>query len=654
MYAHSPFASRVLRPSLVGLAGLLASPAFSQGVDPFLPIDREELVAGIRQCDAAARRRIGGRFDDLIDEIRASVIATAATPRDGDPKDDAKGKKSDRKGGSSRAKKGERRGAAIDAEIANRLASVSAAWQISRLAGGLSPKEGIAFWNALEQSPMFTHTLAFAVDPDHDRTSGVWQRAIELVTADAGLVDKYPNLAAAIAVVHDQGDFVIRVNENRGVSPPAQQVWDWFTSHAGSMRFGVDLAPELLTLVVDLPAGIDEVGWAYKSFQGTQDIGALYQEIEYDSDSLAGKPKKSNVAGWNLLSIFKHGGICADQAYFTTTVAKSLGIPAMYTTGQDASAGHAWAGLVELKGRDPIWQVSGRYDSYRGVTGLYRDPQTGVTRNDANLAMLVQWGLEPREERIASSMLRVADERIQSRIFEAKKPNVADEDKLTDEEIESLNDLSEAMIYAALLRCPTDVRAWERLKELGKRRGLDRAELEVWFARITDLCGENYPEMVLDVSAPLIASVPELEDKHRLWTSLADYLSKRADLAGAAMILDGAMWEKASNDAMAAKSYEAILKRYPDSGPPTERALEKLGAMLERRGEGRRLLTLYESVFSKMSPPKEMANLLGTSSSWYRVGVKYASLLTSAGKKADAQRVTTRLKGVTGGDRTPG
>jgi hypothetical protein len=626
--------------SALFVSPVLAAPAADGG--PFSTQDREDLVAAIRQCDPAGRRRINERFDAIIDELRAIVVGDREGAAEAD-----RGKKS-----KERKKKGERaRGPEIGASLGTRLASTAAAWQLSRLSADLSPKEGTAFWTALENSPNFAHTLALTVDPASDKVSGVWEIATELVAADTARVESLPELAAAICVVHDDGNFSLRVNENRGVSAGAKPVWNWFSTHAGEMRFGMQLAPELLAFVVDLPAGIDEAQWAFQKFRGASDIGPLYQEIEYDFESLQGKEKKSNVAGWNLPNILKHGGICADQAYFTTTVGKALGIPAVYTSGQDASVGHAWAGFVKVVNKVPGWEVSGRYDSYRGVTGIFRHPQSGKDQNDAMLAMLVAWGTEPAADRVASADLRIADERIQARIAAAQRADAPPEDRLSAEDVAALNEVSEALVYASLQRCPTDVRSWERLKQLGKRSGLDRAEMERWFGRITDLCGAKYPEMVLDVSMPLIKSLKEPSEQHKLWTSLADYLSKRADLASQAMIADGEMWESNSQDAKAADAYDSILKRYPDAGPPTEQALAKLAEMFRRRGDNRRLLALYESVFSRMTPPKEMASLFGRSSSWFRVGTAYADVLRTMGRGADAKRVNDRLLAVVGQDR---
>lgn len=643
-----------LLPTFVAAADARAS-----AQDVFLPPDREDLVAAIRQCDPAGARRIRERLDAIIDELRDAVAAAKAERGAGGAGGDDGKRPAKEKGRAKKAKDEGRGGKAeresiLGPELQARLASAVSAWRLSQLSHDLSPKEGSSFWKALEQSPAFAQTLALAVDPAHDKLSGVWQVATDLVMEDAPGVDAHPELAAAIATVYDDGNLSLHVNENVARAPGAKLAWKWFTTKAGDMRFGVDLAPELLSLVVDVPAGLDDIGWAFKSFQGTQKIGPLYFQVQYDFESLEGKPKKVDVAGWNLPNILKHGGICADQAYFATTVAKSLGIPAVYTVGQDATVGHAWAGYVEVQNKRPVWEVSGRYDSYKGVTGMFRNPRTGENQNDAVLAMLVEWGLEPKADRVASSILRMASERIETRLREAAKGARPEGEARKDVEVldaakvDELHELREALLFAAIRRCPTDVRSWYQLRDLGAEGGLERSAMELWFGRIVDLCGTKYPEMVLEVSAPMIASVKDDEDQHGLWTSLADFLSKRADLASQAMMKDGEMWERASDDERAAKAYDQILKHYPDSGPPTETALRKLAAMFERRGEGRKLLALYDNVWSKMSPPKEMPNLFGKSSTWYRVGSTYADLLRKARRENDASAVRAKLEKVVG------
>lgn len=589
---------------------------------PFLADDRADLEAFIARREDAAAARITARLDGLVDEI-----AKASGSHD-----DAGGSRKAKRGSSRAPAKPKAADDAAERSLMPKLASAAAAWRLTQLTKSLSPEQGTAMWGIVDRDPLFAQTLAFTIMPEADRLPAVASVAERLASADPEGVARHPELAAAICVVHDAEQVTLRVNENTGRAPPPDLVWRWFTSNASSMRYGIDMAPELFVIVVDAPASPEELAWALKNFAGIPRVGALYQKVEYDFDSLQGKPKKCDVAGWNLPNILRCGGICADQAYFTTTVAKALGIPAAYTSGYDATSGHAWAGFVHGSGKKIAWDVEGRYDSYRGVTGRFANPQTGAFQADAVLPMLVQWGLEPRADRVRASTLRVADERVEDRM------------RMKGADIAALSELREAMLAEALRACPTDVRSWMQVRDLGKAGGLDADEMQAWFARITSLCGASYPEMVLEVCAPLIESVKDVPAQHAMWMDLADFLAKRADLAAQALMSDGRLWEREGDSEKAGRAYELVLKHYPDCGPPVVKALARASDLLEKQRDGKRMLALYEGAFSRMSPPKELPGIFGRQSTWYQVGKAYVALLREAGRGGDAAALDAKIE----------
>jgi hypothetical protein len=89
---------------------------------------------------------------------------------------------------------------------------------------------------------------------------------------------------------------------------------------------------------------------------------------------------------YKLEDILKVGGICADQAYFATTVGKSRGVPTLFFYGAGNAARHAWFGYLDGNQK---WQLdAGRYAEQRFVTGLARDPQTWREFSDHELVFL--------------------------------------------------------------------------------------------------------------------------------------------------------------------------------------------------------------------------------------------------------------------------
>ncbi len=600
----------------------LAPPKAKDGaLGPFWPEDAANLRSLFAEGDASAAGRITDRLDAVIERVLSGNAGAA-------PDDESKPK--------SRSRKSRLATDAPSKDLESELGSAATAWRLAMLGRGLERSKAATLWAGLEDAPAFAQALATSYVPEADKAGNVCDLAIGVMGRKPEQAAKHPELAAAICLVFDDPKLGFRVNEHSVHPPGADLVWRYYTTNAKAMRFGVDIAPELLAFVVDVPASADEIAWAFKNYLKIPRVGALYPKVPYDYDVLAGKPKKSNAAGWNLPNILQYGGICADQAYFTVTVAKAIGVPAVYTVGDNNSSGHAWAGFVHTDGKHPYWDTEGRYDSYRGVLGQITDPQTGRRVPDAVMPMLVEWGLEPRQDRLRSAVLRIVDDRLEDR------------SKEKDADAASLAAARERVLRDALRACPTDVRAWFAVRDLGASRGLDRAGMQAWFADICTLCGAHYPEMVFEVASPMIAGVASGEEQHALWLSLADYLAgspaNRGDLAARALVRDGAMWEAAKEPEKAGQAYEAVIRNFPDTGPPVRTALTRAAAILASQRDDERLLALYATAFGRMTPPKDMPGIFGRESTWFQVGKAYVDLLQRAGRGGDAAALDQRLE----------
>ena len=55
---------------------------------------------------------------------------------------------------------------------------------------------------------------------------------------------------------------------------------------------------------------------------------------------------------YRLSTIGKRGGLCVDQAYYTSHAAKAKGVPNIIFLGQGNSGEHAWIGFLVNYGRD--------------------------------------------------------------------------------------------------------------------------------------------------------------------------------------------------------------------------------------------------------------------------------------------------------------
>jgi hypothetical protein len=94
---------------------------------------------------------------------------------------------------------------------------------------------------------------------------------------------------------------------------------------------------------------------------------------------------------YTLANLRAKGGVCVDQAHYTSRVAKAFGVPSMKVAGEGrygASSLHAWSGfLVNEKGR-ALLDFTGRYQGDYYYTGDIFDPQTRTKILDREVAML--------------------------------------------------------------------------------------------------------------------------------------------------------------------------------------------------------------------------------------------------------------------------
>ena len=243
-----------------------------------------------------------------------------------------------------------------------------------------------------------------ALSPQFDEAA----KAVEVLDAlrkhDSKRVEQFAHLAIAMAVVYDTPDALVtsRLNYLWAVSDsqfspqrPYLATFDYFSDKKNQARFTFkpDQLPwPILVHLVDFDIADNEIDWAWKNCDAARkDIASLYQTVPYDNDKLGGRSPKLGSSDYVLENLRKLGGVCVDQAHYTTRVAKAFGVPSMKVAGEGrygASSLHAWAGfLVNAGGRAQL-DFTGRYQGDYYYTGDIFDPQTRIMILDREMAML--------------------------------------------------------------------------------------------------------------------------------------------------------------------------------------------------------------------------------------------------------------------------
>jgi len=173
---------------------------------------------------------------------------------------------------------------------------------------------------------------------------------------------------------------------------------------------------EFLVHVVNHRTPIAERQWALRSYGGGRSmIGKCYHDVPYDYLMLQSNRQQTQIEGqaYTLANLREYGGICAMQADYALRVAKSLGVPAEYVSGQNSFGGaHAWVMWVELKDVTPgsiafSLESWGRYRLDHYYVGNLRDPQTGLMITDRQLELrLHNVGINPRAKRHAMRVMQ--------------------------------------------------------------------------------------------------------------------------------------------------------------------------------------------------------------------------------------------------------
>ncbi len=362
-----------------------------------------------------------------------------------------------------------------------------------------------------------------ALSPQFDEAKSACAIMEDLRAHNAKAVEQFPHLAIAIAVVYDSEK---AISESRmkylWAVTPAQfapvcsyiETFDYFANKANQSRFAFkpDQLPwPILVHLVDFDISKEEIAWAWKNCSGSRkDIGELYQTVPYDHDKLARKATKLGSNPYTLENLRKLGGVCVDQAHFTSRVAKAFGIPSMKVAGENRYGGlHAWTGfLVNDKGR-PQLDFTGRYLGDYYYTGDIYDPQTNTMILDREVAMLY--------DGISLSFFKYQDSMTLSRAAQ----------KLLTSEPKTAMQVAEQ----AINRDTYNPDAWRVLANGVATGVIDQKQGNVLVARLMkDLV--NHPDLTLDCLKKFMVAIPteNIAARQKIFNKAYGLYAKRPDL----------------------------------------------------------------------------------------------------------------------------
>lgn len=474
----------------------------------------------------------------------------------------------------------------------------------------------------------------------------------DLIKASPEAVERFPELAAAVALVFDAGPAWPMIEFE--VADPASPV-EIFT-HLANTAKPADMPGELLVYTVDAPVSTSDLAWAFNRNAGDRYVGRQFHLITYDHTALGQGDDNLRLRGgassFSLPVVLEKGGVCRHQAFFAASVGKAIGVPTVYCRASGPSAGHAWVGYLRVDPRGATWDMSeGRFGFYEQVRGEVRCPQTRRSVGDQRVAMTAELLNTPLEDRARAAALVAAAERLvwvghRKQSWPPARPEVPEAEtprrsRRGAEQLprEATVDNRFALLEAAVDVCPWKVRAWDRM--LGWASEMSDATRDRWFRAIDSMVGARYPDVVVEFVSPMIRGVEDPNTRDDAWAWLAGRVRRHEQLAVEVAVERAKSLQEAKRLDAAWRLYNDTALRYANAGPTVLEALKGIDRLAQEYPEAANArLDAFHTIFARVQPADStLAPAYRSWSTKARVGKLYAARLYEAGRSEDAARV---------------
>jgi len=509
--------------------------------------------------------------------------------------------------------------------------------------------------------------LLFRSLADVDSPEKALNRFAELQAAEPAKVLEYPNLAVAFATARE-----LRYNRKQPKAATMVESFNYYTDPKRQFRYDLKKMPyELSRYLADTRLNIAERDWATRKYFRTADLGPAYFDVKYDTDYYMKKvPKKIDALDFTLPNLLKVGGVCIEQAYYASEVAKALGVPATIVYGKGESGiGHAWFTYFQLNpaGTSASWAGgAGRYQSQLYFTGNVFNPATGKEILDSELILVGAAALLPLNRReqaeSATALAKLAAETCregdkegdveplkalaadhQARCDKAKDAPapkaildwVKAKDKINSAMIEGLLDLA---IQRNIAYGP----AWRTIVSLRKEKRLSVTKLDRFFTVLISKTAEAYPEQSCQMILELVPTLDEPAKRESAYKKSLAVYGRRPDLKGKILLAVADEAREKGDTKQALRAYQAAAMEcvvVPDIVLPAAAKAEELLVADKKKPDA---LRMYQALFAKTS--KEDCSIeFRRETSNYKLGTRLADLLKEAGNKAVAEQIMSSL-----------
>ena len=433
------------------------------------------------------------------------------------------------------------------------------------------------------------------------------------------------------------------------------------------MRYDLKTMPyELSRYLADTNLSIKERLWASGKYSRYPNPAKAYFDLRYDTAHFVkGDPKKISKLEFTLANLRKVGGVCIEQAYYSSEICKALGIPATIVGGRGADGvHHAWMMCFTRRrsSRSAGWDSStGRYPEQKYYVGDVQNPANGRELLDCELMLEGAAALLPlarREDADTATSLAVlaadvanAAELADLNDLQAlaalhkKRFGTAPLEPSTKATIKIDMTIVEDFLAAALACNLAHRRAWEFIIELRNSRDMLKvSHLGKFFDVLTSKTAKFYPDYSCEMVLRIVPSLPEPKGRMKVYQKALGVYASRPDLQGRIMIACGDDYARQSKPAKALKFYETAAMRNVELADIVTSAAGKAEKLLVDAGHAKPAIAMYTKLFKAAKRPRRSSSVFAGQTSYYILGSRLAGLLETAGQAKDAQKIRAMIK----------
>ena len=433
-------------------------------------------------------------------------------------------------------------------------------------------------------------TFYTAIDPKYDDVRKALGLFKEIWKEFPDKLDKWGNLAIAVAVVWDKPgadvyDYTQHQRRTKSLLPKGQlgaiENFRYLVDNEKKLVQPTNFYPwEFLTFVVDHTTPLPERAWSFEYYQKAKGkVASWHQDVPYDKDMLKGEQTHNasllpKIAGkeYTLANIRQYGGVCAQQADFASRVARSVGAPAAYCWGESAHRGlHAWWMHVHIASvtKDEVKFTllsDGRYQGFEKdafYTGHVNDPQTGQDTLDRDLERRL-WivGSDKIGKRLCAYLAQAYPIVVEKRNLDVKQ------------KLAYLDKTMKVNKY--------DEFAWLRLAEMADKKELstDQKKMALDYVKTLAITFANYPDFINRVFDPMLEAVPTTAEKTKLYDQVMALYekTKRPDLVCSARlrVTELILADEKEKVENAGKGILTTVRKFPTEGRYVPKLMTKM------------------------------------------------------------------------------